>query len=236
MAPLHEREDKICRSLANPGGAAVPGATYRFIAAHGTTTDSLPNKPMPPNPMKTKSRTSVRQTAVRKASRKVEVCISKAGDNIIELAPMLLHMKNILVPLDMSARSLKALRYAVPFARQFNAKLILLHVVEAAAYSPEIPYPLPLQSQKTKKVKKDLNQVRDAHIPPEIITETVVRHDFVPDAVVEVARKKKADLIIVSTHGRTGVAHVLLGSTAEKIVRHAPCPVLVVREKEHDFV
>jgi len=64
----------------------------------------------------------------------------------------------------------------------------------------------------------------------------VACYDFAADAVVQVARDRKADLIITATHGRTGIKHLLLGSTAEKIVRLAPCPVLVVREKEHEFV
>jgi nucleotide-binding universal stress UspA family protein len=147
-----------------------------------------------------------------------------------------LHLSNILVPLDMSEMSLKALRYAVPFARQFDAKLTLVHVVELVAYTPELPYPLPLPPHQTSEVKKELKKVCAANVPSDVQTRLVVRHDFAPDAIVDEARKTKADLIIVSTHGRTGLKHVFLGSVAEKIVRHAPCPVLVVREKEHDFV
>lgn len=178
--------------------------------------------------MKTKNPVSPRKTG--------PVASSPDPSEIIELAPVVLHLSNILVPLDMSEMSLKALRYAAPFARQFSAKLTLVHVVELVAYTPEMPYPPPLPPHQTAEVKKELKKICEANVPSDIETQLVVRHDFAPDAIVDVARKTKADLIIVSTHGRTGLKHVFLGSVAEKIVRHAPCPVLVVREKEHDFV
>jgi len=179
--------------------------------------------------MKTKSRSPVSKTL-----RKTET--EQFRENIIDLAPLVMHLGRIIVPLDMSELSLKALRYAVPFAKQFNAKLTLVHVVEMMAYTPELPYPPPLSQFKTTAAKKELAKIRDENVPPEVPTELVVCHDFAPDAIVATARKTKADLIIVSTHGHTGLKHMFLGSTAEKVVRQAPCPVLVVREKEHDFV
>lgn len=157
-------------------------------------------------------------------------------EGAIELAPVIMHLANILVPLDFSEMSLKALRYAVPFAKQFNAKLTLVHVVELMAYTPELPYPPALSVNETAEVKRELEKVRDANVPAEIPVDVVVRHDFAADAVIDVASRMNADLIITSTHGRTGLKHVFLGSTAEKIVRHAPCPVLVVRVNQRDFV
>jgi universal stress protein A len=178
--------------------------------------------------MKTKSPVSRRNTA--------QTTAAPEPTDVIDLTPVVLHLSNILVPLDMSEMSLKALRYAVPFAKQFDAKLTVVHVVELPAYSPELPYPPELSPHQTSEVKKELKTICEANIPSDVQTHLVVHHDFAPDAIVKEARKTKADLIIVSTHGRTGLKHVFLGSVAEKIVRHAPCPVLVVREKEHDFV
>ncbi|MDR3402339.1 MAG: universal stress protein [Chthoniobacter sp.] len=152
------------------------------------------------------------------------------------LAPVTLHLTNILVPLDFSELSLKALHYAVPFAQQFHAKLTLVHVVELQAYTPELPYPPAMPPYKAEEIEKALEEVRDANVPAGVPVEVVACYDFAADAVVQVARERKADLIITATHGRTGLKHLLIGSTAEKIVRLAPCPVLVVREKEHDFV
>ena len=64
----------------------------------------------------------------------------------------------------------------------------------------------------------------------------VVRENLIFEGILEIARETSADLIIATTHGRTGLTHLMMGSTAENIVRRAPCPVLVVRELEHDFV
>lgn len=155
--------------------------------------------------------------------------------DVIELAPVMMHLSNILVPLDFSEMSLKALRYAVPFAKQFNAKITLVHVVELMAYTPELPYPPALPLDQTEEVKAELEKIREANVPAGIPVDVVVRHDFAADAVIDVASRMNADLIITATHGRTGLKHVFLGSVAEKIVRHAPCPVLVVRDQEHDF-
>jgi universal stress protein A len=153
-----------------------------------------------------------------------------------ELPALDIHLKNILVPLDFSETALKALRYAVPFARLFGAKLTLLHVVEPPAYTPELPYPAPISPEHLAMIQKQLEEIRATQIAPEIAVETAVRNNFAFDGILEVAREIDADLIITTTHGYTGWKHLLIGSTAENIVRKAPCPVLVVREPEHDFV
>ncbi len=153
-----------------------------------------------------------------------------------EATSLAVDLKNILVPLDLSEMSLKSLQYAVPFAQQFGAKLTLLHVVPPPAYTPELPFPAPLSAEHFAAIEKQLEDIRVTKIPAEIAVEISVRHNFVFDGILEVARQTCADLIITTTHGRTGLTHLLMGSTAENIVRKAPCPVLVVREREHDFV
>jgi nucleotide-binding universal stress UspA family protein len=76
--------------------------------------------------------------------------------------------------------------------------------------------------------------VRD--IGNSVKTQAIIRIGQPASEIVDVAQELQSDLIILSTRGRSGLAHVFLGSTAEKVVRHAPCPVLVVREKEHEFI
>ena len=147
-----------------------------------------------------------------------------------------IHLKNILVPVDFSEMSLKSLLYAVPFAKQFGAKLTLLHVLNPPVYPSDFPYPGPLGQDCFTAVQRRLEEVRTTKIPEELPTNTIVRQGFTFDGILEVAREICADLIITTTHGRTGVSHLLMGSTAENIVRHAPCPVFVVRERERDFV
>jgi len=150
--------------------------------------------------------------------------------------PSSIHLKNILVPLDFSEMSFKSLQYAVPFARQFGAKVTLLHVLNPPVCPSDFPYPGPLGQDGIAAVQTRLEEIRAAKIPATLPTSIIVRQGFAFDGILEVAREICADLIITTTHGRTGLSHLLMGSTAENIVRHAPCPVFVVREREHDFV
>lgn len=156
--------------------------------------------------------------------------------NAVEQTPPLIHLKNILVPLDFSEMSFKSLQYAVPFARQFGAKLTLLHVLNPPVCPSDFPFPGPLGQDCCAAVEKRLEEIRDTKIPAELPVATIVRQGFAFDGILAVAREICADLIITTTHGRTGVSHLLMGSTAENIVRQAPCPVFVVREREHDFI
>jgi nucleotide-binding universal stress UspA family protein len=148
-------------------------------------------------------------------------------------------LKSILVPIDFSAESEKALAYAVPFARQFGARLTVLHVVEPVAM-PDFArsFPLTIENDKVMAECKGHLQriVKDLKIEPALMEKTLVRTGRSFNEIAEAARTLKADLIIISTHGYAGLKHALLGSTTERVVRHAPCPVLVVRSHEHEFV
>jgi universal stress protein A len=152
--------------------------------------------------------------------------------NAVQTIEYPLELKNILVPLDFSDFSLKALRYAVPFARQFGATLTLLHVVELPAYTPELPNPPAFLPEDDEAVTSQLETIRQAEIPEDLNVNTIVCHNFVFDGILNAAREIPADLIVTTTHGRTGLMHLLIGSTAESVVRKAPCPVLVVRDLE----
>ena len=149
-------------------------------------------------------------------------------DPVITISPAVIHLKNILVPLDFSEMSLKSLQYAVPFAIQFGAKLTLLHVEEPLGDQVDFAYSPMLGVAHFEIIENRLKDIRAEKLPPELHVDTVVRHNFVFEI--------RADLIITTTHGYTGLKHLMMGSTAENIVRRAPCPVLVVRELEHDFV
>jgi nucleotide-binding universal stress UspA family protein len=147
-----------------------------------------------------------------------------------------LKLRNILVPIDCSACSEKALRYAVPFARQFGAAITLLYVSEAQFQATEFAY-LPIEELGiTEAARERLDSVAHRMVPAALLGATLVRCGLACEQIDAVAREIDADLIIVSTHGCTGLKHFLAGSTAERVVRHAPCPVLVVRECEHEFV
>ena len=145
-----------------------------------------------------------------------------------------LRVQSILVPLDFSPPSKKALDYAVAFARQFKAKLTVLHVVEPVGM-PDFAasFPLAMESnQLMAAAKSELEGViKAARIPHGSVEKVLVRFGRSFHEIASAARTRKVDLIIISTHGYTGLKHALLGSTTERVVRHAPCPVLVVRQR-----
>jgi universal stress protein A len=149
-------------------------------------------------------------------------------------------LKRILVPLDFSPLSKKALQYAVRLAREFNAEVSLFHVIE-----PEIPpafdgYMIApprisngAGTRCTNRLKSLATSARTAGLNR---VGSTVRSGLPAHEIVEAAKELDVDLIVIATHGYTGWKHFAIGSTAERVVRAAPCPVLVVREKEHDFV
>jgi universal stress protein A len=156
----------------------------------------------------------------------------------INLVPLLLKLQSILVPIDFSEPSKKALRYALPFAEQFGAKITLLHVVEPVAMLDFAYFPLAMENKEVMDIReRNLELLGKQHaLDPSVIEKTVVRYGKPFREICDAARSLKADLIIIATHGYTGLNHALLGSTAERVVRHAPCPVLVVREQEREFI
>ena len=149
------------------------------------------------------------------------------------------HMKKILVPIDFSSCAKKALQYAIPFATQHDAELVLLYVAPVPSYAGG-EYGIIDNSALAEEVcansEKRLADLAAKEIPSGVKVETIARAGSATAEILDVAEKLLADIIVLSTHGYTGLKHVLLGSVAEHVVRHSPCPVLVVREKEHEFL
>jgi universal stress protein A len=147
-------------------------------------------------------------------------------------------IKKILVPTDFSPASKKAFSYALRFAEELGSELTLLHVLE-----PETPLTLAGQpaaaffEEELAGVEKDLRALADsAGVVGVAGTKSMIRTGLATHEIVEAAKELDVDLIVIATHGFTGWKHFAIGSTAERVVRAAPCPVLVVREKEHDFI
>jgi nucleotide-binding universal stress UspA family protein len=158
----------------------------------------------------------------------------KATRSAATSLPSPLRVKSILVPLDFSPPSKKALDYAVAFARQFKSKLTLLHVVEPVA-TPDFAASFPLGMANDRLMAAARNELEavmtSARIPRGTVEKALVRFGRSFHEIADAARTRKVDLIIIATHGYTGLKHALLGSTTERVVRHAPCPVLVVRPR-----
>jgi universal stress protein A len=149
-----------------------------------------------------------------------------------------LQLKKVLVPVDFSPLSQKAFRYALRLSQQFKTELTLLHVLE-----PLVPpsfegfsIGLPDSSEEPSEAKKSLKALVDSARGTGVskVRSTCCR-GLASHEIVEAAKEFDVDLIVIGTHGYTGWKHFCIGSTAERVVRAAPCPVLVVREKEHEF-
>ena len=142
-------------------------------------------------------------------------------------------IKRILCPTDFSAIAEKSVEYAVFLASSHNAELQLLHVVDHLHgfdnYLILSMAPHEISERMEKHANEDLNEVVN-QIKETVKTEKAVRHGKASVQIIEMAREMKADLIVMGSHGRTGLSHVIIGSVAEAVVRHAFCPVLVVRD------
>jgi nucleotide-binding universal stress UspA family protein len=153
----------------------------------------------------------------------------------------MIDLHRILVPTDFSKFSQVALSYASALAEKFEAELYLLHIVQdLAVFIPDMitvaPPPGPTVEQMTKAVQDAFDRlIKDSQLG-RFKVHREVREGTPFYEIVRYAKEQSIDLIIMGTHGHTGLTHMLLGSVTEKVVRKAPCPVLTVRHPEHEFV
>lgn len=148
-------------------------------------------------------------------------------------------IKNILLPTDFSNLSLSAASYAIDIAKQYGAKVHLLNVLEK---TPPILAIRSLDLSEEKIIKtideearhsldkalEKINKDKSVEIIP------VIKKGIDFEVINEYCKSNKIDLIVIATHGRTGILHTLLGSVAEKVIRYASCPVLVITPSEKD--
>ena len=157
-------------------------------------------------------------------------------------------LKNILVATDFSEPAEAALTYGQALVRTFNATLHVVHVVGnvsriaygADGYFVALPE---MQQEVDNAARKQLDNLLvcagdhvEADERPLTSRSVVIASDKPALAIVEYAQRERIDLIVTGTHGRAAMAHLLMGSVAERVVRTAPCPVLTVRHPEHEFV
>jgi nucleotide-binding universal stress UspA family protein len=142
-------------------------------------------------------------------------------------------VQHVLVPIDFSDTADRALEYAIALAQQLHARLTLLHVLHLPPLAMgDMTTGVPvsaldeLENDAQQLLQASLDQVQRAGIQ----VDGLLAHGTPTQTIVDTAGKQGVDLIIMGTHGRTGLTHVLLGSVAEHVVRQAPCPVLVTRQ------
>ncbi|MGQ0635184.1 MAG: universal stress protein [Planctomycetaceae bacterium] len=153
---------------------------------------------------------------------------------------MTIRLKRILFPTDFSTNAKCAQDYACELARQFQAELHVLYVLQdVSLVMPEPGLMMTIPALNVEEMKQSalraLKTVPDSQWPAEkVVRTTRMGAPFVE--IVRYAAENAIDLIVMGTHGRSGLPHVLLGSVAEKVVRKAGCPVLTVRPSDHQFV
>jgi universal stress protein A len=174
-------------------------------------------------------------------SGNVLVELKKTDNPLIERAEQsseLGRIRRILVPVDFSANSRKSVAYALAFAKQCGASVAFLHVIQVNyAYGElgAIDFSALEREMRSGALKELDGLVADTRSAGHEVT-SILREGSPAKVIAEVAGEMATDLLVISTHGYTGLKHVLMGSIAEQVVRYAPCPVLVVRQQEHDFI
>ena len=153
------------------------------------------------------------------------------------IIPATTQLKRILVPVDFSSSSNQALRYAVRLAQHFGSEITLLHIVQRTfiAPYPEVPPYLDHIEADFENAERALQTLAATQPLKSSAIQTVVRTGLAAHEIVEAARDLDSDLIVIATHGYTSWKHLCIGSTAERVVRAAPCPVFAVREKQHEL-
>jgi nucleotide-binding universal stress UspA family protein len=148
--------------------------------------------------------------------------------------------EKIVAPTDFSASSALALDAAALLARQFQASIVLLYVYDPTLLSPLYALPgagavldaTPRGPEFEEGIRREMALLRESRLAGVAKVDYVVKqHPNAAEGICEAASELGADLIVISTHGRTGLAHMLIGSVAERVVQHAPCPVLTLRSK-----
>jgi nucleotide-binding universal stress UspA family protein len=153
----------------------------------------------------------------------------------------MIRLNKVLVPTDFSDGAQHALVYGKSFAKEYGAELVLLHVVEtvAAPYASDL-FPVPMAEvfeEMTGYARAELEKLAaDARGKGVERVRTLVVQGKPSHEIMRVAAEETADLIVLGTHGKGVLDQAIFGSTTERVVRKAPCPVLTVRRSEHEFV
>lgn len=165
-----------------------------------------------------------------------------AVESISRNAQEELRLETILVPVDFSANSLQAVDYAIKLGRRFDARILLVHVyhfpvellTDWSAYGTLAGSGELLEALRKEREEQMTALARDkARAGLRIETRVLEGTPF--NELIKAAREENADILIMGTRGLTGIKHILIGSTAEKVVRKAPCPVLVLKPEDFEF-
>ena len=150
-----------------------------------------------------------------------------------------MEFKKILITTDFSDYSFYAIPYAVELAEKFKARLTLMHVIEPIITPADFAWGgynvTELENKTREYAEENLQKALRDRIPEGMKAEVSLAFGNPFKEVVQFAKDENFDLIVISTHGLTGLSHIIFGSTTEKIVRKSPVPVLTIRHPEHKF-
>jgi len=158
----------------------------------------------------------------------------------LESTRVSINLKKILVPTDFSESARHALKYAASFAQEYESEITMLHVVEivAVGYASDL-FPVPMaeafqeiSAYARSELTKLAAEIRGRGI---VVNEVVVQGKPATE-ILRVAKEQTIDMIVLGTHGKGVLDQALFGSTTERVVRKAPCPVLTCRPAEHEFI
>ena len=143
-------------------------------------------------------------------------------------------VKKILCPLDFSEHSMEALENAIELAQNLSSKLILVHVISPIPVVPTPSHPSEFNLASYREMLeessgKTMDTIIEDNIPHDLEYEKIIKSGDPAQEIDKVAEEKDVDLMVISTHGRSGLQHLLFGSVAEKIIRHSACPVLTIK-------
>ena len=147
--------------------------------------------------------------------------------------------KELLVPTDFSEYSVRAIDYGVEIAEKFSSHVTLIYVVEPLLQAADLTWTTvdfeELNKAHNEAARKQLDKLVAERIPKGIDCDAVILFGRAFVEILKFAKERNADLIVMATHGRGAISHLLMGSTAEKVVRKANCPVLTVKHPKHVF-
>ncbi|HMA61506.1 MAG TPA: universal stress protein [bacterium] len=143
-------------------------------------------------------------------------------------------VKNILCPLDFSKHSMEALDNAIELSRQLSSKLILAHVITPIPVVPTPSHPSEFDISSYREMLKDtanknMDSIVKDKLPSEVEYKKIISSGDPAQEIDKIAQSEDVDLLVISTHGRSGLKHLIFGSVAEKIIRHSHCPVLTIK-------
>jgi len=150
----------------------------------------------------------------------------------------MISIQGVMVPVDFSKESILAAKFGASLAEEYKTKLYVLHVMEPVhpslrGYIVDFEQ---FQQRMIAQAKEDLENVIPKAVKDRIPVEFILEIGHPSYLIVEKAKELGVDVLVIATHGRTGLSHVLLGSVAEKVIRHAPCPVFVIRNPKDKYV